>query len=128
MNLAIAAGVTILPQHAGTDFDVDCRLLFMGDRYRQLLRAYPEIVHRLSQTVEAEQVADNVRESAEICQYYDLNESEQCVALTLRDEFFREPASLEGLRFELSVSAASRRDSISFLSSASLHWGNSCPF
>jgi len=58
MNLAIAAGVTILPQHAGTDLDVDCRLLFMGDRYRQLLRAYPEIVHRLSQTVEAGQVAD----------------------------------------------------------------------
>jgi L-ascorbate metabolism protein UlaG (beta-lactamase superfamily) len=109
MNLAIAAGATILLQQAGTDFDVDCRLLFMSDRYRQLLRAYPEIVHRLSQPIEAGQVADYVRESAEICQYYDLNESEQCIALTLRDEFFREPASLEGLKFELSVSAASRR-------------------
>jgi L-ascorbate metabolism protein UlaG (beta-lactamase superfamily) len=106
MKLAIAAGVSISPQYAGAE--VDCRLLFMGDRYRQLLRAYPELVYRLSQTAEAGQVADYVRESAEIRQYYNLNESEQGIALALRDEFFREPASLETLRFELNVSTASR--------------------
>jgi len=69
-----------------------------------------------------------VRESAEICQYYDLNEIEQCVALTLRDEFFREPASLEGLRFELSVSAASRRRQYQLPLERFAALGNSCPF
>ena len=36
MILRLAQGVTIAPEYAGAD--VDCRLLFMGDRYRQLLR------------------------------------------------------------------------------------------
>ena len=30
------------PEYAGAD--VDCRLLFIGDRYRLLLRTYPEVL------------------------------------------------------------------------------------
>jgi hypothetical protein len=43
MILRLARGVTIAPQYAGAD--VDCRLLFTGDRNRKLLRTYPEVIH-----------------------------------------------------------------------------------
>lgn len=76
--------------HEGNN--LDCRLLFMGDRYRQLVRAYPEVIHRLSRRRPLPEVAAFVRESAEIGQYYDIAVDAKRVAVTLRDKIFREPA------------------------------------
>ena len=38
--LRLVHGIDLEPVHEG--FTLDCRLLFMGDRYRQLLRTYPK--------------------------------------------------------------------------------------
>ena len=43
--LKLAPGVDLAPLYEG--LTVDCRLLFLGDRYRQFVRAYDEAVHRL---------------------------------------------------------------------------------
>jgi hypothetical protein len=69
----------------------------MGDRYRQLLRAYPEVIHRLSRPKPLAEIAAFLRESAEIAQYYAISTDAQKVAVTLRDEIFREPQPLTSL-------------------------------
>src|SRR5215203_247348 len=101
MILRLSRGVTIEPMYAGSD--VDCRMLFMGDRYRQLLRAYSEVIHRLSRPGEPTAIAQYLRESAEIQQFYQIEEEGGRIGLVLRDEIFRTPASLDGLPFELRV-------------------------
>jgi L-ascorbate metabolism protein UlaG (beta-lactamase superfamily) len=106
MILRLADGVTVHPKYA--DADVDCRLLFIGDRYRQLLRTYPEVIYRLSRPGGFAATARYLNESAEIRQYYNIEESGERIGVVMRDEIFREPASLEGLNFELSVLGGSR--------------------
>jgi L-ascorbate metabolism protein UlaG (beta-lactamase superfamily) len=81
--------------------------LFIGDRYRQLLRVYPEVIHRLSRPGDPAAVAQYVKESAEIRQFYDIEENGGRVGLVMRDEIFRERASLKGLNFQLSVMGGS---------------------
>jgi L-ascorbate metabolism protein UlaG (beta-lactamase superfamily) len=81
--------------------DVDCRLLFMGDRYRQLLRTYPEAVHRLTRRPRPDAIARDLRESPEILHFYDVWERNGMVGLVMRDEIFRERASLDDLDFEV---------------------------
>lgn len=49
--IRLAPGVRLEPLYR--DMMSNCRLLFMGDRYRQLLRAYPEAVYRLSRSTQA---------------------------------------------------------------------------
>ena len=105
MILRLAKGVTIAPECNGAD--VDCRLLFMGDRYRQLLRTYPEVIHRLSRPAGPAAIAEYLAESAEIRQFYDIEEDGERVGVVMRDEIFRQPASLEGLPFELSITGGS---------------------
>ena len=101
MVLRLSKGVTVEPEYAGSD--VDCRLLFTGDRCRQLLRAYPEVIHRLSRPSEPASIVRYLRESTEIQQFYDIEEDGGRICLTMRDEIFRTPASLDGLPFELHV-------------------------
>jgi L-ascorbate metabolism protein UlaG (beta-lactamase superfamily) len=109
MILRLSQGVTIEPMYAGDN--VDCRLLFMGDRLRQVARAYPEVTHRLSRQGEPATVAQYVKESAEIRQFYEIEENGGRIGLVLRDEIFRTPASLDGLPFELHVRTGSQRRS-----------------
>jgi L-ascorbate metabolism protein UlaG (beta-lactamase superfamily) len=99
--LRLGDGVNIEPQH--DESTLDCRLLFMGDRYRQLLRTYPELVFRLSRQKPTDEILAFVNESAEIRQYYDVTSDGSKVAATLHDSIFREPApaSLFDLRLRV---------------------------
>ena len=99
--LRLRPNVRIEPRYAG--FDVDCRLLFMGDRYRQLLRTYPEVVRRLTRRSSPDLVARDLRESPEILHFYDVQERDGTVGVVMRDEVFRGGATLEGITFELLV-------------------------
>src|SRR6476659_6308340 len=99
-------GVRVEPRYAGTD--VDCRLLFMGDRYRQLLRAYPEAIYRLTRRHGREAIARDLRASPEVLSFYDVSERNGTVGLLMRDEIFRTPAPLDELDFELVVQDESR--------------------
>ena len=99
--LRLVHGINLEPVHE--EFTLDCRLLFMGDRYRQLLRAYPEVIHRLSRPKPLAEVATLLRESAEIAQYYTISADAQKVGVTLRDEIFREPQPLTSLDCRLKI-------------------------
>jgi L-ascorbate metabolism protein UlaG (beta-lactamase superfamily) len=99
--LRLRPDVRIEPRYAG--YDVDCRLLFMGDRYRQLLRAYPEVIRRLTRRSSLPLVAQDLRDSPEILHYYQVCEHNDRVGVVMRDEFFRNPAPLDDVRFELLV-------------------------
>ncbi len=90
------------------DLMLDCRLFFLGDRYRQLLRAYPEIIYRLSRSKDLRSTAAEVLESAEIRQYYDVSVAEDRVQLTLHDTIFREQYPLSSGDFVLRITAGSR--------------------
>lgn len=81
--------------------DVDCRLLFMGDRYRQLVRTYPEAIRRLTRRQSADAIARDLRESPEVLHFYDVWQQNGTVGLRMRDEIFRERAPLDGLEFEV---------------------------
>ncbi len=99
--LRLVDGVNLEPQH--DESTLDCRLLFMGDRYRQLLRTYPEVIYRLSRSKPLAEIRDFVSASAEILQYYDVTASDEAVAVTLRDSIFREAAPHSRLDLHLRV-------------------------
>src|SRR5207248_5677595 len=80
---------------------VDCRLLMLGDRYRQLLRTYGEVTYRLSRQGDLQSVASEVMDSAEIRQYYDVAAADGRVSVTLKDAVFREQAPLVSRDFGL---------------------------
>ena len=100
--LKLAPGVDLAPLYEG--LTVDCRLLFLGDRYRQFVRAYDEAVHRLSRRRDPEALKRSIEDSREIQQYWDVSMRDNRVALTMRDEMFREPASLQDFECVLIVS------------------------
>src|SRR5450756_411977 len=84
---------------------VDCRRFLLGDRYRQLLRVYPEVIRRMSRNGNA---AAEVLESAEINQYYNVSAAGSCVRLTLRDAAFQEQYPLSSDDFSLRIVVGSR--------------------
>jgi L-ascorbate metabolism protein UlaG (beta-lactamase superfamily) len=87
---------------------LDCRLFLLGDRYRQLIRAYTEIVYRMSRNGDPERIAADLQASAEIRQYYNLAVTNRCVGLTLLDAAFQEQYPLRSEDFSLRVSAGTR--------------------
>jgi len=103
-------GVDAEPVYRGQTLGstVDCRLLLLGDRYRQLLRAYPEAVYRMSRPGDLKAIAAGVLESAEIQQYYDVSLANGYVGLTLRDGIFRKQYPLHSDDFALRITAGSR--------------------
>jgi L-ascorbate metabolism protein UlaG (beta-lactamase superfamily) len=86
---------------------LDCRLFLLGDRYRQLMRAYHEAIYRLKRDPDSKS-ADSVLGSAEIGQYYDVSVSGGGTKLTLREAQFREQYPLCSADFALRISAGSR--------------------
>ena len=105
MRLRLAEGVNVMPKH-GTTIDVDCRLLFIGDRYRQLIRAYEEAMFRLARPKPLAERAAFLKASDDVRQFYEITESDDRVALTMRDAIFREQAPLD----ELDVSILASRN------------------
>jgi L-ascorbate metabolism protein UlaG (beta-lactamase superfamily) len=99
--LRLAEGVNIEPQH--DESTLDCRLLFMGDRYRQVLRTYPELIYRLSRQKDVAEIQAFVADSAEIAQYYRVVSDGAKVSATMHDAIFREaaPASMLALRLRI---------------------------
>ena len=82
MILRLAHDVGAVPEYGAAD--VDCRLLFVGDRYRQLLRLYPEVVHRLSRLGGPSAVAQYLNDSDEIRQFYLITFQEHFAATELQ--------------------------------------------
>lgn len=91
-RVRLAHGVGIDVEYG--DYWLDCRLLFLGDRYRQLLRAHREVVHRMSHTGSDEDVLAYLNESAEIRQYWRVHAEGGQPAVTMHDAVFHQPAPL----------------------------------
>ena len=79
------------------EINVDCRLLFIGDRYRQLLRAYEEAIFRLSRSSSLAARDAYLRSSAEVDQFYEITTTPERIALRMRDAVFSTQAPLEEL-------------------------------
>src|SRR6266566_4084962 len=106
-RLPLALDVCVEPMYG--DIDLDCRLLFMGDRYRQLQRAYMEAMFRLSRDRPLEEREAFLRASAEVAQFYDVERREGKIGLHMRDEIFGGQAPLEDLDLVLTASGGPRR-------------------
>ena len=61
------------------------------------------MIHRLSRQKPLPEIAAFLRKSAEIAQYYVITADAQKVAVTLRDEIFREASPLNSLNCHLKV-------------------------
>ena len=98
-RLRLGAGVKVLPMYG--DMDLDCRLLFIGDHYRLLLRAYAEAIFRLSRDRSLPERDAYLRRSAEVSQFYEITTTADKIALRMRDEVFAEQAPLDELDLTL---------------------------
>lgn len=109
-QLRLAEGVQVAPMYG--DIDVDCRLLFIGDRYRQLLRAFAEAIFRLSRSRSLADRGAYLRASAEVAQFYDVTTTPEKIALRMRDEIFATQAPLDELELHLVASRGAREVSV----------------
>src|SRR5687768_9028456 len=100
-KLRLGAGVKVLPMYG--DMDLDCRLLFIGDHYRLLLRAYAEAIFRLSRDRSLAERDAFLRRSAEVAQFYDITTTADRIALRMKDEVFAQQAPLDELDLKLVV-------------------------
>ena len=98
-KLQLTPGVHLEPM-AG-QHTVDCRLLFIGDRHRQLVRAYAEAVHRLSRPCSLARREAFLRASGEVMQFYDVEATANRIAIRLKDEYFRQQAPLDEVDLSL---------------------------
>jgi L-ascorbate metabolism protein UlaG (beta-lactamase superfamily) len=85
------------------DMDLDCRLLFIGDHYRLLLRAYAEAIFRLSRDRSLAERDTFLRRSAEVAQFYEITTTADRIALRMKDEVFAQQAPLDELDLKLVV-------------------------
>jgi L-ascorbate metabolism protein UlaG (beta-lactamase superfamily) len=98
-RLRLGAGVKVLPMYG--DVDLDSRLLFIGDNYRLLLRAYAEAIFRLGRDRSLAERDEYLRRSAEVNQFYEITTTADRIALRMRDEVFGTQARLEDLDLTL---------------------------
>ena len=98
-QLRLAPGVKVQLMYG--DFEVDCRLLFIGDRYRQLIRAYEEAIYRLSRPWPLPELDRYLRASAEVAQMYEVTSTDAKIAIRMRDHIFATQASLSEIDLSL---------------------------
>ncbi len=107
MNLPLSTRVDLLPNMKGYAFD--CRMLFMGDTIRQLVRAYQEIVLRFKRQKDPALLFKELQKSGEIKQFYEVHQSNGKTSVLLRSSIFAERSSLDELslavQFELGKSS-----------------------
>lgn len=105
--LRIRRGTRVSIRHRG--IDLDCRLLLMGDLYRQVTRAYEEIVYRFAHEPDTGRLVRSLASSGEIRQFYDIRLEGERVSVLLRDEVFRPRGTPDDLDLVLTVASGSRR-------------------
>lgn len=107
-RLRLCDGVGTEPRY-GDDMDLDCRLLLIGDRYRQLLRVYTEVIFRLSSKMPLADREAFLRSSAEINQYYEISSGNGKLSLRMREPIFRDQASLKEIDVTLHLASRATR-------------------
>jgi L-ascorbate metabolism protein UlaG (beta-lactamase superfamily) len=96
------------------DFDlkvpprVDCLVLFLGARLRQILEAHKDAVRLFSETREPAELLERLRSSTDIQSVYESRVTDGKVCIEMREAVFREPGSAESLEFKLRILAGKR--------------------
>ena len=102
MHLNPDVDIELVYPHAPSD--VDCRLLFLGDHWRQLVRTYEEIARRFSRARDKSRLWEDLCSSAEIQQLYEIHRSNEEVSVTMRDTIFRQRGPLDDLDLQIRAS------------------------
>jgi len=82
---------------------VDCKLLFLGDRLQPLLHAYEDAAQCLSEGEDAASLLDALRSSEKIMEFYEPQRNGEQVSITMRDSVFRQAGHLFDDKFQLTV-------------------------
>ena len=82
---------------------VDCKLLFLGDRLQPLLHAYEDAAQCLSEGEDAITLFDALRSSEKIMEFYEPQRNGEQVSITMRDSVFRQAGHLFDDKFQLTV-------------------------
>jgi L-ascorbate metabolism protein UlaG (beta-lactamase superfamily) len=91
------------------DFDqkipprVDCLVLFLGPRLRQILEAHKEAVRLFSETQDPAELLERLRASADVQRIYEGRLAGGKVCIEMRESAFREPGQAESLDFKLRI-------------------------
>jgi L-ascorbate metabolism protein UlaG (beta-lactamase superfamily) len=99
MNLPLNVKVDLLPKLGG--FALDCRMLFMGERVRQLVRTYEEVVYRFKRFRDPERLFDNLQGSDEIKQFYQIERLNGITSVLLRPCIFEERGTVDDLDIDV---------------------------
>jgi len=111
-RIRLEEGVSVEPMYG--DIDVDCRLLFLGDRYRQLLRAFAEAIYRLDRDRPLAEREAYLRSSAEVAAFYDVCRHDDRITLRLHDSIFYEQAPINELDLVLVAKKRARGCTVPF--------------
>jgi L-ascorbate metabolism protein UlaG (beta-lactamase superfamily) len=76
-------------------------MLFMGDRIRQLVRTYEEVVHRFKRYRDAKRLYENLQSSDEIKQFYKIEYINGVTSVELHPSIFSEKGTVEDLDLDV---------------------------
>jgi len=83
---------------------INCKVLFLGERLRPLLHAYEEAAQRISEAEDPASLADALQSSQRVTEFYQVQRSGDQVSIAMRDSVFRERGPLSDDQFRLTVS------------------------
>lgn len=109
MRLAPRAVVHPRHRNPAVTYEVDCRMLFLGERIHDVPRAFEQIAYHFAAAAEPARLFRKLGASAEIGQFYLVERTPRgTVSVRLRDEIFREPAPADDLDVVVTVSDGRR--------------------
>src|ERR1044071_2353661 len=88
---------------------VNCKVLFLGDRLRPLLHAYEEAAQQISETEDPASLSETLQRSPCITEFYDVRRMGAQVSIALRDSVFRQAGPLSDDQFRITVSRGPMR-------------------
>ena len=80
--------------------EVDCRLFFLGDNYKSLLKAYNEAVAYFIQIDDQRELFEALSASELINRFYEVCLENQQVSILMRDSVFRYPNAITSKDFD----------------------------
>jgi len=110
-KIRLRAGTAFRLRHRdpGVTYEVDCRMLFMGDRLAALERIFAEISRAFRDAGDATDLERRLAQIPDFARFYDVGRTGGPVCVTLRDDVFREPGPVEELPLTAEFTSGDRR-------------------
>jgi L-ascorbate metabolism protein UlaG (beta-lactamase superfamily) len=107
-RIRLGARVHLRHRNPAVKYEVDCRMLFMGEGIHLVPRAFEHVSYCFSSSSDPTGLFRRLTASAEIQQFYQVERTPGGVSVLLRDSIFREPAAAEDLDLVAEVSDGRR--------------------